>query len=135
MPRKVPHITAAELRILKVLWRIGDGSVRTVKDELEREGGEPLAYTTVMTMMNQLGAKGGLHVDKDRQPFIYRAAVKRDQVLRDRIQQFLSNVFDGQASELVLQLVEEAELSKDDLKRIEAKIADRERSDQPEGGK
>ncbi|MFN0136401.1 MAG: BlaI/MecI/CopY family transcriptional regulator [Phycisphaerae bacterium] len=135
MPRKVPHITAAELRILKVLWRIGDGTVRTVKDELEREGGEPLAYTTVMTMMNQLGAKGGLDVDKDRQPFIYRAAVKRDQVLRDRIQQFLSNVFDGQASELVLQLVEEAELSKDDLKRIEAKIADRERSGQSEGGK
>lgn len=135
MPRKVPHITAAELRILKVLWRIDSGTVRTVKDELEREGGEPLAYTTVMTLMNQLATKGGLNVDKERQPFVYAAAVKRDQVLRDRIQQFLSNVFDGQASELVLQLVEEAELSKDDLKRIEAKIAARERDDQQEGGK
>lgn len=127
MARKVPHITAAELRILKVLWRIGRGTVRQVRDELEVEGGESAAYTTVMTLMNQLAEKGGLSVDKERQPYVYTAAVKRDSVLRDRIQQFLASVFDGQASELVLHLVDEAELSQDDLKRIEARIEARER--------
>lgn len=127
MAKSIPHITAAELRILKVLWQIGSGTVRDVKDQLEQDGDEQPAYTTVMTLMNQLAAKGGLDVDRDRQPFIYKPALRRDHVLGDRLKQFLSTVFDGQAGELVLRLVEEASISPDDLKRIEARIEARER--------
>ncbi|MBL8881004.1 MAG: hypothetical protein JNG88_17960, partial [Phycisphaerales bacterium] len=43
---------------------------------------------------------------------------------------FLTSVFDGQAGELVLHLVEAADLSPDDLKRIEEKIEAREREEQ-----
>src|SRR5262245_26064586 len=124
-----PHITAAELRILKVLWRIGDATVRDVKDGLAEEGGDTPAYTTVMTLMNQLAAKGALDVDKDRQPFMYRAAVRRDTVLSNRLKQFIQTVFDGQAGELVLRLVEEGDLSPADIRRIEAKIEAKEASD------
>jgi predicted transcriptional regulator len=130
-------VTAAELKILKVLWRLGSATVREVKDELEKEDGEASAYTTVMTLMNQLAAKGGLEVDRDRQPFVYTPALPRDQVLGDRLKQFLATVFDGQAGELVLRLVEEASLSPDDLKRIEARIEAREKggSAKSRGGK
>jgi predicted transcriptional regulator len=135
--KALPHVTAAELRILKVLWRLGSGTVRDVKDELEKEDGETSAYTTVMTLMNQLAAQGGLEVDRDRQPFVYTPAFPRDQVLGDRLKQFLATVFDGQAGELVLRLVEEASLSPDDLKRIEAMIESREKggSSKPRGSK
>ncbi|MFO0839772.1 MAG: BlaI/MecI/CopY family transcriptional regulator [Phycisphaerae bacterium] len=130
MPQKpLPNITAAELKILKVLWRIGPASVRAVKDELEAAGDESPAYTTVMTLMNQLAAKGGLEVDRARQPFIYRTQLRRDQVLGDRLRQFVRTVFDDQAGELVLRLVDEAKLSDDDLKRIEQRIEARERQD------
>ena len=137
MGKALPHVTATELKILKVLWRLGSGTVRDVKDELEKEDGETSAYTTVMTLMNQLAAKGGLEVDRDRQPFVYTPALPRDQVLGDRLKQFLATVFDGQAGELVLRLVEEASLSPDDLKRIEAKIEAREKggSSKSRGGK
>lgn len=124
---KLPSITAAELRILKVLWRLGPATVREVKERLEEQGGEPPAYTTVMTLMNQLASKDVLKVDRARQPFVYEARLRREQVLSDRLKQFLATVFDGQAGELVLRLVEEAELSPDDLRRIEAKIEERER--------
>lgn len=130
MAKSLPHITAAELRILKVLWRIGSGTVRDVKQALEDEGPDKPAYTTVMTLMNQLASKGGLNVDKERQPFVYDAAVRRERVMGDRVKQFLSTVFDGQAGELVLRLVEEANLSPEELKRIEAKIVAREKVDQ-----
>lgn len=122
MAKTAPHITEAELRVMKVLWRMGEANVRDVKDALSEPGEEPPAYTTVMTMMNQLAAKGALSVDKTRQPFLYRPAVRREQVLGQRLKQFLNSVFDGQAGELVLRLVEEAPLSPDDLKRIEARI-------------
>src|SRR5437868_15210875 len=116
MPPNDANITAAELRILKVLWDLNTGTVRDVRDRLAREGPDQPAYTTVMTLMNQLAAKGALDVDKERQPFVYRPAVKRDQILGQRLKQFLHTVFDGQAGELVLRLVEEAELSTDDLR-------------------
>ena len=129
MDDTTPHITAAELRIMKVLWKLGSGTVRQVLDELPPDGGEPPAYTTVMTMMKQLAEKDALAVDRERQPFVYTPAVRRDQVLRQRVTQFLHTVFDGQAADLVLHLAEEAELSAKDLRRIEAKIRKREKTD------
>ena len=127
MGRSTPHITAAELRVLKVLWELGSGTVREVLERVSDESGEPPAYTTVMTLLNQLAGKDVLSVERKRQPFVYSPAVRREQVLSQRLKQFLQTVYDGQAGELVLRLVEEAELSPDDLKRIEAKIEQRER--------
>ncbi|MGD8453939.1 MAG: BlaI/MecI/CopY family transcriptional regulator [Phycisphaerae bacterium] len=129
MGTKSPHITSAELRIMKVLWRLGAGTVRDVLDALVADGPDRPAYTTVMTMMKQLAEKGALDVDRQRQPFIYTPAVRREQVLGQRVTQFLQSVFDGQAEDLVLHLVEEAELSPDDLRRIEAKIREREQAE------
>lgn len=124
MRRDLPHITAAELRIMKTLWNSGAGTVRDVMAALESgQDDQPTqAYTTVMTLMKQLAGKGALAVERDRQPFIYRPLIRRDQVLTERLQQFVQGVFDGQAGELVLRLVEEGGLSADDLRRIEAKI-------------
>ena len=107
---------------MKVLWRMGSGTVRQCLDALPAEGRDPPAYTTVMTIMKQLAEKGALSVDRDRQPFVYVPAVRRDQVLRQRLASFLQTVFDGQAEDLVLHLAEQAELSAEDLRRIEAKI-------------
>ena len=128
-PKRKADITAAELRIMKILWDLGPATVRDVKQVLTDEGDKP-AYTTVMTMMKQLAEKGALHVDKSRQPFVYRPAVQRDRVLGDRIKQFLGTVFNGQAGELVLRLIEETNLSPEDLRRIAEKIEKRERSNE-----
>ena len=131
MGKSTPHVTAAELKVLKVLWRLESGTVRDVKDALSAEPEEDPAYTTVMTLMNQLANKGALNVEKSRQPFVYKPAVRRELILGQRLTQFLNTVFDGQAGELVLRLVEEAELSPEELKRIEAKIDAMEISDKP----
>ena len=128
--RKREQITAAELRIMKVLWKQGPCTVRQCLDALSREGGDKPAYTTVMTMMTQLAEKGALSVDRERQPFVYTPALRRDQVMRQRVSQLLHTVFDGQVEDLVLHLAEEAELSSDDLRRIEKKIRAREETDE-----
>ncbi|MEP0848553.1 MAG: BlaI/MecI/CopY family transcriptional regulator [Phycisphaerae bacterium] len=127
MARSIPHITEAEFRLMKVLWRLGAGTVRDVKTEIEKEAGENPAYTTIMTLLNQLAEKGALKVDRARQPYVYRPALRRESVLGERLTQFLQTVFDGQAGELVLRLAEQADLSSDDIKRIEAWIEHRER--------
>jgi predicted transcriptional regulator len=102
--------------------------VRQVLEALPAEGGDPPAYTTVMTMMTQLAEKGALSVDRERQPFVYAPAVQREQILGARLREFLHTVFDGQAETLALHLVEEGSLSPDALRRIEARIKEREKT-------
>ncbi len=121
-----PDLTAAELRVMKALWQVEHGTVAEVRAELGRRG-QDLAYTTVMTLLGRLATKGAVAVDKDREPFIYRAAYRRESVLRDRLREFVREVFDGQADSLVLNLVEDESLTRAELRAIERKIADAER--------
>ena len=127
------HITAAELRILKILWSEGPQTVRQVKDALTAQGGDPPAYTTVMTMMKQLAEKGALQVDRKQQTYVYTPAIRRDRVLGQRLTQFLHTVFDGKVEDMVLQLAEQADLTVEDLRRIEGKIAKRLREEKKRG--
>jgi BlaI family penicillinase repressor len=126
MAKRLPHITEAEYRIMKIIWQRSTATVRQVLDALPATEGDPPAYTTVMTLMKQLADKGALAVDRERQPFVYKPAIRRDQVFRQRVSQFLHEVFDGQAVDLVLRLVEDEHLSPEQLRQIEAKLKQRE---------
>ncbi|MEJ7597398.1 MAG: BlaI/MecI/CopY family transcriptional regulator [Kofleriaceae bacterium] len=123
-----PDLTAAELRVMKALWAVDRGSVADVRAELARRGQE-LAYTTVMTLLTRLATKGAVAVDREREPFVYRAAYRRESVLRDRLRDFVREVFDGEAGSLVLNLVEDESLSRAELRAIERKIADAEKTE------
>ena len=82
MPRP-PELTPAELNLMKVLWRLGKATVADARAELNRpeatcrttrrDGGE-LAYTTVMTLLGRLAAKGAVEVDREREPYVDRPA-------------------------------------------------------------
>jgi len=114
-------MTPAELRVMKALWEIGRGSVAEVRSELAGRGHE-LAYTTVMTLLGRLATKQAVVVDKAREPFVYKPAFRRESVLRERLRDFVKEVFDGRADSLVLGLVEDESLSREELRSIEKKI-------------
>ncbi len=120
-------LTNAELRVLKALWQVARGSVAEVRAELGRRG-QDLAYTTVMTLLGRLATKGAVLVDKEREPFVYSPAQRKESVLRDRLREFVREVFDGQADSLVLNLVEDESLSRAELRAIERKIAEAEKA-------
>jgi len=123
---KLPDLTAAELRVMKALWELDrGGTVAEVRAELGRRG-QDLAYTTVMTLLGRLAGKGAVTVCKEREPFMYTAAHRRELVLRDRLREFVREVFDGEADSLVLNLVENESLTREELRAIEQRIADAE---------
>ena len=131
MPPRCPEMTPAELRVMKALWELGKGSVADVRAALAARGNE-LAYTTVMTLLGRLAAKNALIVDKAREPFVYRPAFRRESVLRERLREFVRDVFDGQAESLVLRLVEDESLTREELREIERKIAESEKAPKKE---
>jgi BlaI family penicillinase repressor len=130
MARKVPPLTDAEFRLMKALWALGSGTVAEVRARAREDGGagrEAAAYTTVMTLLGRMEKKGAVSVDKRSEPYVYRPAVGKLPARRDRLRELLRLVFDGRAEDLVLQLVEDEELSEEDLRRIERKL--------PKGGR
>lgn len=63
-----------ESEVMDVVWGSGDPvSVREVLDALNRRRSEPLAYTTVMTVMNRLTAKRVLSRAGQRRSYVYEA--------------------------------------------------------------
>lgn len=124
MTKPSPDLTPAEFNVMKVLWHLRRATVAEVRAELARKDGSDLAYTTVMTLLGRLAQKGAVVVDKAREPFVYKAAHRRESVLRDRLRAFLRDVFDGEADALVLRLVEDESLSLEELREIERRIED-----------
>lgn len=115
--------TPRELEILKVLWRQGPSSVRSVCEELNRQRRrrhrEPLAYTTVQTMLRLMEEKGLVTHRLQGRTFIYTARYTR----QDTVTGFVQRVFDGAARDLVVTLLQSESLSPEELAAIQEMIA------------
>ena len=94
---------------MKVIWRLEAVTVRDVYEALRRR--RRIAYTTVMTMMNILEAKGFLRKDKADRAFRYRPARPRQAVVGSMVREFVNRVFDGASRPLMLHLVKERRLT------------------------
>jgi predicted transcriptional regulator len=99
-----PNISASEMDVMKVLWDHGPGTVREVKELLQGQGRD-WAHNTVWTMLQRLEAKGYVAGDKGTWAHVFRAAVTRDDLLRQRLDALASELCEGASGPLVLALV------------------------------
>ena len=106
-----PHetLTTQELAIMKVVWQLRTATVRDVYEALREK--RRIAYTSVMTMMNVLEAKGHLKKDKADRAYRYRPARPRQAVVTSMVREFVSRVFDGASRPLLLHLVKDRRLT------------------------
>ena len=116
----MPKLTDAELEVMRAIWELEGGTVREVHKRLNRN--RPLAYTTVMTMLNILEEKGHLTRRKQGRAYLYQPVRPKSQVISGMIDDFLGKVFDGSARPLVLSLVKDQKLSEKDLEEIASMI-------------
>jgi predicted transcriptional regulator len=79
VPRKTPPPTLSELEseVMEEVWRHDEVTVRQVLEALNR-GSKERAYTTIMTIMNRLDAKGMLTRRRSGKSDIYRPVLSRD---------------------------------------------------------
>lgn len=109
-------LTEQELEIMKVVWDRKTATVREVYEALRDR--KSVAYTTVMTMMNILEGKGHLAKRPEGRAYVYEPTQDRNEVISGMVQDFVNRVFDGAARPLLLNLVQEQKLSRDDLDEI-----------------
>ena len=116
MRRRSTTLTEQELEIMKIVWERETATVRDVYETLlERR---KVAYTTVMTMMKILEQKKYLKKSQADRAFVYQPAQPKRQVIGDMVRDFVNRVFNGSAEPLLVHLVEEHNLSREDLDEI-----------------
>lgn len=111
-------LTATELEMMNVIWRIGPCSVLQVVEQLRPE--RELAYTSVSTIVRILEQKGYVISLKEGRGHLYEAAVSKEDYQRSTVQRMVTSVFDNTPALLVRRLLDTESLSSDDLAQIRA---------------
>ena len=110
-----------EMMCLNALWEIGEGNVEDVRKVVSQS--RPLAYTTVLTLLDRLARRGAVSRRKEGRGFRYQPTVARDKLRRMALRQFLEYHFDGSETKLKIfleQPVEKQEELRDDGTLMEA---------------
>ena len=125
--KKSLNLTEAELRLMDVVWDKGAVTVGEVAAALT---GEPiLAYNTILTTLRILEQKGYVRHTKSREgrAFVYRAVVGRKQASRNALRHLVRGFFANSPELLVLNLLDDGDLSQRELQRIRNLLAGGER--------
>lgn len=116
MPKR-PPLAKSELELARIVWRLGEATVRQVLEALPRERG--LDFATVQTYLRRLEAKGYLRADQRGRANVYRSRVDPDRVVGEVVRDFLDRVFDGQPLPLVEQLINDRGLSDEEIEQLQ----------------
>ena len=103
-----------EAAVMEAVWAAGAPvSVREVMGRLNTGRAEPLAYTTVMTVMSRLAEKGALARSPARRGYAYEATAS------DQAGIAVQNVIRTYGEEAMAHFVEQARADPDLLRRME----------------
>jgi len=114
--------TESELEILQVLWQKGKATVREVHEELIT--GKDTGYTTTLKLMQIMNDKGLVERDDSARTHIYKAAADKENTQRFLLNKFISNLFGGSSTQLVMQALGSQEVTHDELDQIQSLIED-----------
>jgi predicted transcriptional regulator len=123
MTRNQPYrLGDLQLRIMQVLWDSGPTTVAEVRGKLE---GEPLAYTTVATMLRKMEARQLVRHRAEGRRFVYEAMVDSQEVTRSMAADLVDRLFGGSLADAMSHLLQTHDVSRRELARLEQLIDER----------
>ncbi|EIL90900.1 BlaI/MecI/CopY family transcriptional regulator [Rhodanobacter sp. 115] len=114
-------LTDREVDLMQALWEHGASTVAEVRERLA----DPLAYTTVLTVLRTLEAKGYVDHEEAGRSHRFFAAVKQQAARKNAVQHLTDKLFKGSAELLFSHLVSEQKLSDEQVRRIRELLAER----------
>jgi|SRR5688500_348327 len=110
-----------ELDVMGVLWQTGSATVAEVRDKLPAD----LAYTTVLTILRNLEAKGFVRHEGEGKAHRYFPLVAQKTAGRSAVARLIDKMFGGDPSLLVSHLVADHPLTADELRKLHAALGER----------
>lgn len=116
MPKTKSKLTEAEGKILEVLWEKPNQTMMEVTHALQEDTG--WSKHTVTTLLKRMMDKGTVAMDCTGPARRYSPAIGREAIMRLETRSLLDRLFSGKASLLVSNLVEDGELSREDIEAL-----------------
>ena len=114
------ELTEAEWEIIKTVWDNQPCTAPAVQELLQRLKG--WHYSTVKTMMDRMVAKGLLKQEKIRNLTLYRSVITKKEAQTCEIMRTVKRAFNGALTPMMQFLLENKDLSNDELCGLEAMI-------------
>ena len=118
MPDTQP--TERELEILKILWDVGEASVREVYERMSQS--VPIVQNTVQAFLRTMEEKGLVRHRVEGRTFIYRPVPQKDQTQKNLVGGVLERVFDGAIDQLVQSALSLRKPTREELDKLEELI-------------
>jgi len=103
---KPPKPTAAELDLLRVIWRLGPSTVKDVHQARLAER-QDVTYATVLRLMQVMHGKALLTRDESQRSHVYAAAHAQDALQTNLLRDLIQKAFSGSGKALVLAALNE----------------------------
>jgi predicted transcriptional regulator len=116
-------LTEVELQIMNAVWDLGLCTIRDVHARLSEK--REVAYTSVATIVKILEQKNFLAVKRLEKAHHYSAVVKRADYEATTLRHVAREIFRGDSSSMVSRLLDESELSHDELNAIRKLLDER----------
>ena len=104
------------LLIMQVLWDKGRATAREITGAIN--AAEPIAHSTVQTLLRGLEEKGSISHESEGRTFIFFPLVKEDKFKRSAARDLVERVFDGNAGTLVAHLLKNENVSRKEINEI-----------------
>lgn len=121
-------LTDREADVMQALWERGASTVAEVREHLA----DPLAYTTVLTVLRTLEAKGYVDHEEAGRGHRFFATVKQQAARKNAVQHLTDKLFKGSTELLFSHLVSEQRLGADQLARMRQLLAEHADKEKPE---
>jgi predicted transcriptional regulator len=109
-------LTEVELELMSLIWDLGECTVKDVQNRLSK--GRDLAYTSVATIMKILEQKGALGSRKSDRAHTYYPLIQRQEYEATTLRHLAKSLFHDDPSMMVMRLLDEGDLSDEELKAI-----------------
>ena len=118
-------LSPANLEIMKIVWDKGEVTINDVVDAINTKRKNQVRRTTIQVQMNRLEDYGWLkHTEKGR-TYIYTAVIEKQKTRREILEDIKNRVFEGSRAELVKCLIENANITPEEIKELRALLKDK----------
>lgn len=123
MPRpRQPGLTENELEVMKILWTQSPLKISDILDFLKRTP-KP-AYTSLLTLVQAMEKKGYIRHQKEGKAFVYLPVLQQEKFLMSEVKRIAKRLLGGSPGKLVLNLVENEQLSEAEIKTLKQLLKD-----------
>jgi BlaI family penicillinase repressor len=105
-----------QLLIMQVLWEMGRATAREITDAIN--AAEPIAHSTVQTLLRGLEEKGSVSHETEGRTFVFVPLVQEDKFKSSATRDLVERVFGGNAGTLVAHLLKNENVSRKEIDEI-----------------